>query len=376
MYANGYKPNDPAFGIDANVSTVLNGEEYQRVECGYGYWLRPEGMPRIFTYPWYGGSDAMFDRDTGSPNQTLSISQGSSDYFVSVAPYTNGISYGDFEDGKRIQLEMGSAPSIKEGSLDIYRIVDPSPQNLVQPDPTPIPQFVKIKFQKFYSQRGRSSDRLKVAVHNSANNQEERFWSDDGDGNQLTKNTTKLKITNRGVIDVTIGGFITLQPNQSYDLANGVLGDFNNMEMVLPCNSLFDFEEFKYKKARYDMEWVNITLYKSNLSQDGEQFFSRAINPLNLNGGNENNPPKYYLITRLANVRTNYNDGSGWSSSGCKDHWVSGSKGQHTVAINGMALVSPSQNKGDWYDSYFSSSILNTFTCDNGVDGLIPFKVE
>jgi hypothetical protein len=94
-------------------------------------------------------------------------------------------------------------------------------------------------------------------------------------------------------------------------------------------------------------------------------------------GGDENTPPKYYLRTRLLNCRTNYDDGSGWNGSGCESGWVLGNKGQHTIAIAGMAIVNPDQGKGGWYDSYFSSTPItaSNATCGPGPNGTIYYQL-
>jgi len=379
MYSNGYKPNDPIFGVDAGASSVLNGEQYQRVECGYGYWLRPEGMPRIANYPWWGGSEAMFDRDTKNPNQTVSISQATSNSFVSVAPYTNSIDFGDFVDGKRVSMEFGNSPSIQEGVLDIYRILDPSPYNLVVPDPAPVLQFVELRFGEFYAQRGKSVERLKPAEENSGNSQGERFWTS-GVGGIKTRIEARLKITNKGDVDVTFEGY-TLAPNQSLEFFEGQIGggSFRNMILTLPTNSQFDFDEFKYVAAKYKFEWLNLNLYNggNQTTPEGPQGFSVPINQTNALGGDENAVPKYYLRTRLLNCKTNYDDGSGIEGSGCKSNWIDADWGHHTIAIAGMAIVNPDQNKGGWYDSYFSSTPItaNNATCGPGPNGTIYYQL-
>jgi hypothetical protein len=375
MYANGYKPN-VLFPIDNGVSSVLNGEKYQRVECGYGYWLRPEGMPRVFSYPWWGGSEAMLENDTDRPNLTVSESEATTSYYTSVAPYSNSISFENFEDGRRIALEMGNSPNIREGSLDIYRILDPSPYNLVSPDPVPISQFVKLKFGKFYAQRGKSGNRLRPQTKNDGGAGGRKFWSNDSEGNMLTMQAMTLEITNKGVVDVDIMGMITLTPNQSYPIPFGLFGSFNHLELILPTNAVFDFDDFKYTKARYGLVWKNITLYNggNNLKAEGPEGFSVPIVSLNHTGGDENAIPTYHMRTRLLNCRTNYSDGSWTSSEGCKDHWVSGNKGQHTIEVNGMAIANPAQNKGGWYDSRFMSDYVG-YTCNGGVSNLIPYHL-
>jgi len=382
-YSNGYKPNT-SFPVDDGVSSVLNGEKYQRVECGYGYWLRPEGMPRIYSDPVYNGSEVMLDTDTENPNSLVTESQASGGWFVSVAPYENSVSVGNFEDGTKILLEMGGDSKIPEGSLDIYRILDPSPYNLVNPDPVPKLQFVKLNFQRLFSQRGKSSKELRPEIKNSGNDGGQKFWSGDDitEGNYKTMINLTLKITNKGVVSVDFMGIATLDPNQSYDISLSTFGKFDWLELELPTNSIFDFEEFKYTKARYDFEWQNITLYNggnninaglANLNAEGAENFSREIRDVNLAGGDENDIPNFYLRTELINCATNYSG----DDNECTDDFKTRDDYTHTIEINGMALVNPEQENGVWFKSHFTSSKLEDYTCNvsGGPSGLIPFKV-
>ena len=367
MYANGYKPN-VYFPIDSGVSSVLNGEKYQRIECGYGYWLRPEGMPRVFMYSW--GGEGMLHYDTKNPNSTVSASDATDSSRISVAPYSNSVSFESRENGREIALEMGNTPNIKEGSLDIYRILDPSPYNLVSKNPIPIAQFVELDFYKIYSQRGKSSSskRLRPQRDNTSTGDGNKFWTDANDGNTKTMQNLRLIITNKGAIDADIMGMFTLAPNESRSITEGEMGSFNGLKLTLPTNSDFDFEDFKYTTASYGFRWGDITLYKGNLDAEGEENFYRDINTTNLIGGNENNIPRYYLRTTLTNCQTNYKDG---------DYHNDWKDTVQSIAIRGMAFVNPDQDKGNWYSSWFGILLHRTSEDDEDrPDDLIEYALD
>jgi len=135
-YANGYEPywtasNNPykkeSFPF-AGLSKVVGGEKYQRLECGYGYFVRPQGWSRIVRQDW--GAD--------SPQDILNMTNaGSSDNpGPSIVP--SGIIGSWFYnkmypltlynlDNQNLALHLGSQSTIKEGTLDFYRIVESGP---------------------------------------------------------------------------------------------------------------------------------------------------------------------------------------------------------------------------------------------------------
>ena len=106
-------------------SRVINGEKYQRVEAGYGYWLRPHGFPIILHGQW---TDII---DRGDTLNKISNKE------ISVF-------------NENITLRLDNNNPYPQENLSIYRIVDPSPQNLAPPELIVIDKYIKIWFGSIY----------------------------------------------------------------------------------------------------------------------------------------------------------------------------------------------------------------------------------
>ena len=199
LYSNAYKPNDAGFPVQPLESRVLNGEKYQRVECGYGYWLKPEGWPRIIRYAGFNGHDAIYPYDTERSNQRVIPGNINfpGDETYSIAPYNTSFEFLSTTSGKKLFLHFGTEVNIKEGSLDIFRIVDPSPQNLNPTTPTFVETFTNYRFNSFYFQRGRDwTSRLFMGIDNSGGSNGNVFWSNGGAGWEMSINEMRLTIRN------------------------------------------------------------------------------------------------------------------------------------------------------------------------------------
>lgn len=369
FYGNGYMPNNPEFPIDAGASRVVGGEKYQRVECGYGYWLRPEGWPRISHHPVVGDSDSIYKFDTTLANRAVSPSDTNqtSENIFSVNTYTNSISFISTLAGKKLYLNLGNESKIQEGRLDIYRVVDPGPNNLNSPNPSVIPTFIRLYFLDMYSQRGRPTNvggiggRLSMIVDNdtgSLSGGGSRFWRNNEGYGYLTLNDIKLHIRNVGVIPVDIQG-VRLMPGSSYDflgveLSNG--GTFDNLILDLPGNADFDYTAFKYTRGRYEMQWRNIRLYNGSGNQEGDSH-SRDIDLVDWPANQLSQIPQYYLQTRCTNVTVF-----------C---YLGADNGVNSIKADGMIFVNPDNPFGGWYDSYFATSKISV-DCPVG----IPIQVE
>jgi hypothetical protein len=155
-YANGYEPywnaaNNP-FPYDsfpfAGISKVVGGEKYQRLECGYGYFVKPQGWSRIIRQAW--GSDGPQDvkyltnygsSDNPSPSVSPSGVDGS---WYSRKSYPLTL-YNI--DNQNLTLHLGSGTAIKEGTLDFYRIVDSGPNNTSPTENFTIPTYSKLRIE-------------------------------------------------------------------------------------------------------------------------------------------------------------------------------------------------------------------------------------
>lgn len=161
-YANGYEPywdpsNSPYTYNDfpfAGISKVVGGEKYQRLECGYGYFVRPQGWSRIVREGW--GSDA--PKDIGylsgfgtseSPGPGIVPSGLINEWFYRK-PYP--LTLYNIEN-QNLSLHLGGPSTIKEGTLDFYRIVKSGPNengeftNISGQDSFYIPTYSNLRIE-------------------------------------------------------------------------------------------------------------------------------------------------------------------------------------------------------------------------------------
>lgn len=339
MYSNAYKPNDSTFPLQPLASKVLNGERYQRVECGYGYWLKPEGWPRIVRYGGFDGMDVIYPSDTERPNVNIQPSNINSitNEAHSVTPYDTSFEFISTASGKKLFIHMGTEANIKEGSLDLFRIIDPSPQNINAIIPTVVETFTNYCFNLFFFQRGRDwTTRLFMDTDNSGGSNGNEFWSNGGAGWELSINEMRLNIRNSGSVTIDFMGR-RLAPGASADFFGGEISDtsatFENAIMKLPGNFDFDYDKFRYRKTKYDFIFRNVKLYNGEGNffagaavQEGPTH-ERPLMQMTLDAGPSNSIPRGYLRSYLTNVDT-YCDG------------------KTTAIVDGMAFPNPDQGGG------------------------------
>jgi hypothetical protein len=362
-YSNGYEPSNPGFPVQPGVSRVVGGEKYQRVECGYGYWLKPDGWPPI-AIDSYG--DLIFT-EALDPVGVLTSANGPGELTVGD---TNGRlivkAQNIFLDiynieGKDIALALDSEATLSEGGLDIYRIID---SNSVLPQGEPIiPTYAIFNFGPLYVQRGPinadqtyfsspdSGTELRAAVKRTSNNLGDEFLSVLGESGHADLMYSKLKffIKNEGVKEVDIPNIGSLGPGGEAEVAADSF-NLENLSLKLPGNSSFNFATSKFDKAKYKIILKNIILTKNNNEPfsygDSDPYELEIYSTTSLDFGytaefiNVNadiDPINYYLSTELKNVKTNYNRNSeeanysGWYTG-------NGDKWKNDVMVTGMVF--------------------------------------
>ena len=226
-YSNGYRPQLN------NESFVQNGEKYQRVEAGFGYFLKPEGWSDTFygtAYDYVNSGFTYLDQTTGT-------------YQVGT--------YVDPQDDMYLKFDINS--QVKDGGLDIYRIVDPL--NINSPDPNITPTFTKFVVKYIYRKVREESALIMASI--------------DGYNGILTPNPTAVlpilgASKSFNFNDVTLNiynrGEIPADMDQSGNMVNP--GDFissqlfgNDNIFYLPGNSGFDITTFSYKQSKYDFQF-------------------------------------------------------------------------------------------------------------------------
>jgi len=133
-------------------------------------------------------------------------------------------------------------------------------------------------------------------------------------------------------------------------------GTFENGVMTLPGNFDFDYNDFKYRKTKYDFTFTNIKLYNGEGNffagaavQEGPTH-NRDLMQMVLDAGPASSIPNAHLRSYLLNVRTICN-------------------GRSTVIVSGMAFPNPDQGggRGDpfWGARFWPSSLV--ISCPLGV---------
>lgn len=251
-YTNGYIQGTRSIG--GSISIVSGGEKWQRVECGHGYFLLPEGWPGVQNNQW-----------------------GDSIIATESSPSNANIVNFEFKD---LALIMDTAAPIKEGYLNIYRVVNPTPQNILDPDAPSIPTFTRFIIERVYRLQDRSiSSNMHTGYNNSAASRRTNdnrlliYGTSNNNGNKAFFGF-KIRITNLGLKSVRnpvnqsqefgIGDTIEIDSNQIldpiFDIENNQPSRTYNsnpnsaFSFTLEGNSGFDRILGKYTKSQYRFE--------------------------------------------------------------------------------------------------------------------------
>ena len=309
QYSNGYTPV-----IDqSNLSQVVNGERWQRLECGYIYWMRPEGWPRTTTYGGY--VDILSDGDQTPTVPPTSLNWGPNSYAEGI-----------YKSRENILIRMdASAPWWNIGALDIYKIVDP--KKIASRIPPPQEKFIELNLQDLIGEIERGGTHW-LAV---ASVKTRQFFRVSNAGIVI-----KNKGTNK--VEITVGSkTATIEPNAEFDFTDSIQA-FSKIKF--PSNSSFDASTNSYNNAKYEITMWSIQndvlsgglheINKGNILSGGQIEFDKMA-------GFENNIPQYYLVQIIPKIVSINGVFSGGNPK------TSNMFGQNLVAIYGFAycLYSP-----------------------------------
>lgn len=383
-YANGYRPNctscdeNKQFG---NLSKVINGEKYQRVECGYGYYLRPWGWPRVGFNEW---GDTLLKSDIEFANGFRTNTTG--EYFVDVGNnyYSYPLSIEKFVKDD-LSLKLDTSAKFQIAGIDIYRIIDPSPSNLVEPSNPILETFAFFNFQKFYYQRGRKpGTRVKTGVREENVGGDDEMFSTRSDIKSVYKTVNdyiKMTITNLGEMDIENFEGKQLPVGTPVEFTSEFTSQLKNesvLNLKLPGNDAYNLDENVFKKAKYSFSFTNIVLHESDTNGNIEGRATDIIINVDNEVGKNDAIPTYYLVSECKEMRTQYfspevkSFGTVWESEGCKYDWkiipiilsvpvpiVYDSNSVHKVKINGLTFINNDNNKG--------SALTNAYFQNTGI---------
>jgi hypothetical protein len=275
-YSNGFRKSEHEGLFPNKQFEVKNGEKYQRVEAGFGYFLKPEGWGRINNEPW---GDYMISSDIKA-GETAPANFFPPKYTSSM--YRNG-------EVLYFRFDTGISPKwLKNGSLDIYRIIDDSPEDLSPPVP-PITQKACLIDIRACLRNSKKATNRKLKLETGSSSKDRRvFYCND----------CKVEVTNVGArkSNVTVNGVTkSILPEESvkFDLSQ-------SGTIKLETNKDLNFEENFYEKASYRLRFITDEIEKSP-----EVSFSLNFEA---NGDDFGNPKKLFLIANISNARFKINN--------------------------------------------------------------------
>lgn len=345
QWSNGFTPgiDNPKRTLN-NLPTcnVLNGEKWQRLECGYVYWLKPEGWPRINTYG--GWVDILSDGDQNKNTPPTSSNWG-------PPSYADGI----YKSRENILIRMDSAaPWYRIGSLDIYRVVEP--KRVAPKLPPPIEKFIRINVQKLIAENRRTRHTdvptwLTIGAPVSGRHQ---FY-------RVSK--APIEIKNLGTTKVTIAfglDVAEIEPGSKHYFEDAI-GYESHFD--LPSNSSYNSETNSYDSASYEINFRAIQTddtsgggYETNT---GDIAYGGVIQ-FDKRADIESNIPNYYLIQVIPTI-INLN-GEDTYGSGSLNIYLPNPR----IAINGFAYCLWSNWEGyGWGFPVATNNWVNTYW-DNG----------
>ena len=142
----GQSPYPVPYNQLAGMSSVNNGEKYQRVECGYGYFMKYIDWPRVFRASWSG--DIYFEPDdrtvpgVSEPNIYAPLGGPS---FKTLRGWVNNC-YNLDDQNFAFAFNQTINGKTNSNTIDIYRIVNSGLDNIKIPETFVIKTSVVIVF--------------------------------------------------------------------------------------------------------------------------------------------------------------------------------------------------------------------------------------
>jgi hypothetical protein len=275
-YSNGFRKFYHSDLFPNKTFTIKNGEKYQRVEAGFCYWLRPEGWGRIKHEGW---GDYMSGRDI---NPAIAS-------FDSSKP-TNRIPRSYYETTYRqgenllIKMDLTTSPNyLEQGALDIYRVIDDSPENLEEQRPP-----LKKRYANLFLEN--------VLCNNQKTNQELKLKFGGQKDEVKVCSAAKVDIRNNGTVaaNVLVGAVNKkIKPGErvTYDITNGTTIKFES-------NTNLNIQENFYQTCNYTLDFKTSEILKA-----GEEKY--GFNNFNKTAGISSEAPTFYAISDIENCDGN-----------------------------------------------------------------------
>ena len=299
-FSNGYTPNYSYGNVPTNQSSsVLNGELYQRVECGHGYFMWAQGFPRVINLSGY---DELYSVDYLSGGTDVPNFTGESGVLYYSSYLNNNFL---FNNDTLLATDFIQLQQYQKGYVYLYKITDPDPKLLAPPTPPLQKRSVNLNFQNIYIQRGGTSEDARAVLGTTDKNHRYKFYNYIEEF-QKSDPGAVLTITNNGIVSVDISVGMTTQritPGQSFGFP---MIDVANQKIInLPTNDTFDFGLNTYYNTNYTMTIDNLQFYFPNGNKSiFVPHINQPITGINLTGETSLTGVKtYYLISNALAIR-------------------------------------------------------------------------
>ena len=332
-YANGYQPywDGGATGYGpwtsgywqrpalAGMSSVPKGETYQRLECGYGYFMKYQDWGIVYKWPWV--TDKYW-----SPGE-----------FGSVNILPHPVNMWNIDDNNyAFAFDQLSSNQPYLGGIDIYRIVKSGTENITIPTQFIIPTYAMMSF-------GGSANRLQnMNIRNDGIRQvkiKNQFRSEvwvEGNSSALTN----LWVEKDDIIVLDPGGYIVidatprkdLHPTHArYNVWNQLnpQGTVENTELTFEGNFNFNTTSNKFDEVRYDIQ-IQVTGGVNN--PESPPYWNGAYSNLTFWSKNATTNPSNSK-SKIVSVATASKETSG-ETDGVNEDSVGGNKTKYMYRVS------------------------------------------
>ena len=328
-YSNGFRKARNASLFPNKSFNVNNGEEYQRLESGFGYFIRPEGWGRISHNSW---GDIMLNSDIVSTS-TLPQNLYPTSYLASM-----------FRQGESLTIRMDTSARpiwIRTGAIDFYRLVNDLPSEVSDRKPPLTKKYAQFQIGDLLRNNEKtSSQELKLKF-----------------GNQKDEMTTSasslLEVRNNGSIkaNVTVSGVKqSINPGEesTFTITAG-------STVVFDANTDFDFVDNTYNTATYGLWFKN-----SEIKDAGEiVYYADFSSSANISS----EIPTKYLVSTIVdcdgNVRLKTNSDDEVYVDKCKSNFTK----DGDYEVNGLVFE---KTRSDKVEIRFKDEEVDIHCSDGG----------
>ena len=283
-------PNVPSNGVPyvVDINGNVGSENFQRLEAGYAYWVKPTAWPRIKN-EFLG--DHLLNQDFDPRSNHNNVYNGYQSYYPNTYLYLDEIT---------LKIGNGAPLNSKFGRLNYYRVEKPFYVNIKKPPF--VEKFIKLEFQRMYRDNSKDDDIFPNPLLGVGSVVHAFDWLDYVFFDSPAP--PQISIQNIGSVTVTINGVeLKTQAEKGgwdnrYDFYLSV-GDFNADSIELPANDSYDPITNSYRSASYII-YINSQLTTRETCVAGTTV--RPIYKYDAGEIEDIDSYTYYLVSRIPRV--------------------------------------------------------------------------